>query len=233
VILVQDVFICYFDSDIVADFIELAARLDYLIWFAPLKPNGKPLHIQGFRKQFSKTAVKNSEALAELAGFGIPLVGLDPAMTLVYRQEYTKVVEQQQLPKVMLPQEWLLEVMPDGANNSVSKDYRLLTHCTERTNAVGSVKQWQQLFERRGLSLTTPSVGCCGMSGTYGHEQRNLATSQTIFQQSWQHQLADVTDNTEVLATGYSCRSQVKRFDQQQLKHPIQALLVSIKQQAA
>jgi Fe-S oxidoreductase len=27
------------------------------------------------------------------------------------------------------------------------------------------------------------------------------------------------------MATGYSCRSQVKRFDDQQLPHPVQVLL--------
>jgi Fe-S oxidoreductase len=56
-----------------------------------------------------------------------------------------------------------------------------------------------------------------------------VATSKTIFQQSWQAKLDNVADNTELLATGYSCRSQVKRFAQQQLKHPIQVLLESIR----
>lgn len=233
VILVQDVFTRYFDSDIVADFIELAARLGYLVWLSPLKPNGKPLHVQGFRNHFAKAAKKNSQGLVEFAELGIPLVGLDPAMTLVYRQEYTKVIDDAALPKVLLPQEWLLQVLPATSNNALTYEYRLLSHCTEKTNAVGSVKQWQQLFARRGLTLTTPSVGCCGMSGTYGHEARNLATSQTIFQQSWQQQLNDASNNVELLATGYSCRSQVKRFEQQQLKHPIQALLASVEQEAS
>jgi len=231
VIVVQDVFTRYFDSDIVADTIELVAQLGYQVWLAPLKPNGKPLHVQGFSKWFDKTAQKSSKALSELSEFDIPLVGLDPAMTLVYRQEYTAVVGED-LPEVLLPQEWLLEVLPEGLNTALKQDYRLLSHCTERTNAQASQQFWSKLFERRGLSFSMPSVGCCGMSGTYGHEARNLQTSETIFKQSWQSQFDQVAENMELLATGYSCRSQVKRFKQQQIKHPIQILLASVKAEA-
>jgi Fe-S oxidoreductase len=231
VIVVQDVFTRYFDSDIVADTIELVAQLGYQVWLAPLKPNGKPLHVQGFSKWFDKTAQKSSKALSELSEFDIPLVGLDPAMTLVYRQEYTAVVGED-LPEVLLPQEWLLEVLPEGVNTALKQDYRLLSHCTERTNAQASQQFWSKLFERRGLSFSMPSVGCCGMSGTYGHEARNLQTSETIFKQSWQSQFDQVAENMELLATGYSCRSQVKRFKQQQIKHPIQILLASVKAEA-
>jgi len=69
------------------------------------------------------------------------------------------------------------------------------------------------------------ATGCCGMSGTYGHEGRNLATSKTIYAQSWQPVVEDETNAGTLLATGYSCRSQVKRFSDAALPHPLQALL--------
>ncbi len=43
-----------------------------------------------------------------------PLVGLDPAMTLVFRQEYAKIEGIQDLPRVLLPQEWLLQALAEG-----------------------------------------------------------------------------------------------------------------------
>ena len=62
------------------------------------------------------------------------------------------------------------------------------------------------------------------MSGTYGHEARNLATSKVIFEQSWARAIA-ADDQAEPLATGYSCRSQTARFNDAKLRHPIEALL--------
>jgi Fe-S oxidoreductase len=70
--------------------------------------------------------------------------------------------------------------------------------------------------------------GCCGMSGTYGHESRNLAMSKTIFEQSWGRLLDAPADGGELLATGYSCRSQTARLRGQRLRHPIEVLLEAL-----
>lgn len=229
VVIVQDTFTRYFDTEQLATLIELAARIGFQVWLAPLAPNGKALHVQGFLRAFEQVAIRNATQLAALARPGVALVGLDPAMTLTYRQEYLKVTGLADLPKVALPQEWLVDALPEaGAGAGVgapSATYRLLPHCTERTNAPDSGKQWAQVFARRGLRLTLQETGCCGMSGTYGHEARNLQTSRTIYAQSWAAHVDAPVEHGEALATGYSCRSQVKRMSARQLRHPLQALL--------
>ncbi|QTO52300.1 D-2-hydroxyglutarate dehydrogenase YdiJ [Burkholderia latens] len=229
VVIVQDTFTRYFDTEQLATLIELAARIGFQVWLAPLAPNGKALHVQGFLRAFEQVAIRNATQLAALARPGVALVGLDPAMTLTYRQEYLKVTGLADVPKVALPQEWLVDALPEtGAGAGVgapSATYRLLPHCTERTNAPDSGKQWAQVFARRGLRLTLQETGCCGMSGTYGHEARNLQTSRTIYAQSWAAHVDAPVEHGEALATGYSCRSQVKRMSARQLRHPLQALL--------
>ena len=144
-------------------------------------------------------------------------------MTLVYRQEYAKL-DGLDCPAVLLPQEWLAEVLPSSDAEAPSGSYRLLAHCTEKTNATAATALWGQVFRQAGLQLATQATGCCGMSGTYGHEARNLETSRAIFAQSWEPALAR-EDAGEALATGYSCRSQTQRLRQQRLRHPIEALL--------
>ncbi|RQV30556.1 FAD-binding oxidoreductase [Burkholderia cenocepacia] len=225
VVIVQDTFTRYFDTEQLATLIELAARLGFQVWLAPLAPNGKALHVQGFLRAFEQAAIRNATQLAALARSGVALVGLDPAMTLTYRQEYLKVTGLADVPKVALPQEWLLDVLPEAGAGGPTVSYRLLPHCTEKTNAPDSGKQWTQVFARRGLRLQVQAAGCCGMSGTYGHEARNLATSKTIYAQSWAAHVDGMEQEGEALATGYSCRSQVKRLSSKQLRHPLQALL--------
>ena len=44
---VTDSFTRYFETEQLADFIELAARLGLKVWLSPLHANGKPLHVQG------------------------------------------------------------------------------------------------------------------------------------------------------------------------------------------
>ena len=251
IVVVQDAFTRFFDTQVSAAFVELAVRLGYRVFLAPFLPNGKPLHVQGFLGAFGRAAQRNAAQLSALAGFGIPLVGMDPAMTLVYRQEYRKVEGVDGSLNVLLPQEWLSEVFRaasrsasfehdvDRANarreGSIPTRYRLLAHCTERTNAPAAAALWPEVFERAGLSLTMPASGCCGMSGTYGHEARNVETSKTIFEQSWARHVdgwlspqgshSPAGEQGEILATGYSCRCQVSRLRGRRLRHPIEALL--------
>lgn len=223
VVFVQDAFTRYFESSVAASFIELASRLGFAVYLAPFRPNGKPLQVQGFLPAFGRAAKNNAGLLQQLAQSGVPLVGLDPAMTLVYRQEYRKVPGIEQVD-VLLPQEWLLKVVPEVGQQIAGPAYSLLAHCTEKTNVPSSSSDWVKLFTRMGLRLQNRATGCCGMSGTYGHEARNATTSRTIFEQSWAA-VIDGSDANELLATGYSCRSQVDRLRDKRLRHPIEVLL--------
>ncbi|RTQ99186.1 (Fe-S)-binding protein, partial [Halomonas nitroreducens] len=232
VVLVQDAFTSYFEATLVMDVVELLERLDVRVFVAPFAPNGKPLHVQGFLGAFERTAARQAERLRTLAGFGVPLVGLDPAMTLTYRQEYVKALGEEAVPEVRLLPEWLSERLVEETSSlvpeGVSLDdpgYRLLAHCTETTNASGTPRAWQRVFAAFGLELEVLATGCCGMSGTYGHEARNRETSATIYAQSWQPRVEDPANAGRLLASGYSCRSQAKRLSDSALPHPLQGLL--------
>ncbi|MDI5934885.1 FAD-binding and (Fe-S)-binding domain-containing protein [Halomonas kalidii] len=233
VVIVQDAFTSYFEARLVMEIVELLSRLDVRVFVAPFAPNGKPLNVQGFLGAFERTAEKQARRLRTLAEFGVPLVGIDPAMTLTYRQEYVKALGEDAVPEVLMLQEWLVAqtpyLAPRGGGEQADPGYRLLAHCTEATNAPGSPKAWQQVFAAFGLDLELVATGCCGMSGTYGHEARNRATSRAIYGLSWQTLVEDETNAGRLLATGYSCRSQVKRLSDTALPHPLQALLMELK----
>ncbi|WP_271270304.1 D-2-hydroxyglutarate dehydrogenase YdiJ [Aliamphritea hakodatensis] len=229
VILVQDAFTSHFEVPLVLDVIELLQRLGFNVLLAPFRPNGKPLHVHGFMKGFEKAADRNTEMLKGLQGTGVPLVGIDPAMTLTYRQEYRDNPDRDQI-EVQLLQEWLAG--QSDALKGFAADYNLdagefvlLAHCTEKTSAAVSMKGWQQIFSDCGQALTQAATGCCGMSGTYGHEAENADTSAGIYKMSWSGVVNAPENRDRLVATGYSCRSQVKRQDQQQIPHPLQMLL--------
>ncbi|MGJ8515713.1 D-2-hydroxyglutarate dehydrogenase YdiJ [Carnimonas bestiolae] len=234
VVIVQDTFTTFFDTAVVRDIVELLQHLGVTVFVAPYGANGKPQQVHGFSAAFKRTAKRQSARLNALAASGVTLVGIDPAMTLTYRQEYAKVLGANNAPQVALLQEWLSDycarqfTQPADAAAELPR-YRLLAHCTEKTTAAGSQAAWQKLFAAFGLPLEIESTGCCGMSGTYGHETRNRETSRTIYALSWQPKVEHAQHDEMLLATGYSCRSQTKRFSDVQLKHPLQGLLQAVK----
>ncbi|GBQ83501.1 D-2-hydroxyglutarate dehydrogenase YdiJ [Asaia krungthepensis] len=224
VILMPDLFTRHFETGLVAAFIELAARCGYRVYLAESLACGKPLHVHGFLGLFASQARRNISRLRVLASVGVPLVGLDPAMTLIYRQEYRKLPGLSGVPDILLPQEFLLSALRPQEIAVPGPDHVFLGHCTEKTALTGSGADWQELFARLGMTLVLEKTGCCGMSGTFGHESRNLETSRIIFEQSWGPHL-DMLCGKRILASGYSCRSQVRRFRGETLDHPLVALL--------
>jgi len=227
VILVQDAFTSYFETPLVIDTLKLLQKLGFVPLLAPFKPNGKPLQVHGFLKAFAKAADTNATQLNGLASSGIPLMGIEPAMTLAYRAEYKKVLGDN-APKVQLIQEWLAqqgEQLAGRMRDFKAAEFSLLAHCTEKTNAVSSVKDWQTVFAKLGQQLKVIETGCCGMAGTYGHESSNVETSKKIYALSWSQVVNNPTNTGKLTATGYSCRSQTKRIDNVKLPHPVQILL--------
>lgn len=230
VLIIQDTFTRCYDAGVLTDFLRLIEKLGYQPHLVPLMPNGKLLHIKGFLPQFRRLAQRNAERLNALAARGWPLVGLDPAMTLCYRDEYRQALGAAcGTFDVLLPQEWLSQALasahplPALAASDPTPWY-LFSHCTEQARLPDSASRWQAIFARLGATLESVPLGCCGMAGLYGHETQHQAHSQQLFRHSWQPALQRYAPE-RCLATGYSCRSQVSHQTQQRLRHPVQALL--------
>ncbi len=233
VVVVQDAFTSFTEAELVLDVIDLMEELGARPWLAPFRPNGKPQHVHGFLGGFARTAAANATMLSELAGTGVPLVGVDPSVTLTYRSEYPEAGVE--APPVLLLQEWLARRDGLARRDDVplpalsGEPFRLLPHCTERTNAAASLRDWQTAFAHHGLALDVVAAGCCGMAGTYGHEAEHRALSGDIYRLSWQRHVDAAQPSSQLLATGYSCRSQIRRFGGVAPPHPAQALLAAIR----
>lgn len=226
VLVVQDPFTSYYDAQVVADFVRLVECLGFRPVVLPFSPNGKAQHIKGFLNRFAKTAQKTADFLNRVAELGMPMVGVDPALVLCYRDEYKLALADKRGDfHVQLVHEWLPGVLERVEPRTVSGEpWYLFGHCTEVTALPGAPAQWAAIFARFGAQLENVSVGCCGMAGTYGHEVKNHANSLGIYELSW-HQAMQRLPRNRCLATGYSCRSQVKRIEGNGVRHPLQALL--------
>ena len=227
VLVVQDPFTSFYDAQVVRDFIHLIEKLGKKPILLPFKPNGKAQHVKGFLKAFAKTATSTADFLNQLMVLNIPMVGVDPALVLCYRDEYTEVLQQRRGKfTVLTAHEWLLPLLQQVPQRPALNDkpWYLFAHCTEKTKLPNAEKQWGAIFTHFGSVMESVPVGCCGMAGTFGHESDKLEASKSVFNLSWKEKI-DQYDPTRCMATGYSCRSQVKRLEHIQFKHPVQVLL--------
>ncbi|ERB65297.1 FAD-binding oxidoreductase [Vibrio coralliilyticus OCN008] len=227
VVIVQDPFTSYYDAEVVEDFAKLLTKLGKTPVLLPFKPNGKAQHVKGFLQRFAKSAKSTAMFLQQVADLEVSMVGVDPALVLCYRDEYNEVLGDKRGDfEVLTVHEWLQPRLGEfeASGTSAEEPWYLLAHCTEKTKMPNAEKEWGAIFSHFGSRLNTVPVGCCGMAGTFGHEVDKLQMSRDIYGLSWKPQLEQLPKE-RCLITGYSCRSQVKRFEDIKVKHPLQALL--------
>ena len=232
VVLFQDAFTRYYEAPVMLAAVDLLRRMGRNVEVMPYTASGKGLHVRGFLREFEVLARRNADALAVMADLEIPVVGLDPAVVLAFRDEYVHALGAESAAsfRVLLLQEYLSEHVRDipiaaGAGTR----YTLMAHCTERTAETTSTDRWRATFAAAGLELDVRAVGCCGMCGAYGHEADHVEESRGIYDMSWERHLPDAPEARALtLATGHSCRSQVKRFSGWIPRHPVEALVAEI-----
>ena len=230
VLILQDAFTSYYEPNVALATYDLLTHWGRRVIVLPFRENGKGLHIKGFLSRFRRVVRSNASYYRQLADLGIKMIGIEPAVTLTYRDEYKHELSELGF-EVQLLQEYLNEEVSElVAQHPVPKlqvqgPLRLFGHCTERTYEPQSQKLWQNVFRAVGAELELETTGCCGMCGVFGHETVHLAESHGIFDLSWKKKInAAQAQGRAVVATGHSCRSQVKRFAGFVPRHPVEVL---------
>jgi FAD/FMN-containing dehydrogenase/Fe-S oxidoreductase len=227
VVILQDAFTTFYEPKVLVAACLLLRKLGYEPHVLPYFENGKALHIKGFLNTFTKLVRKNSEYLRQVASVGFPLIGIEPAVVLTYRDEYPKLLEHEAGFHVLLLQEFLAaQDLPKLAHKE-SASYRLFSHCTEQALVTRAPALWAKVYAQLGVPLELVKTGCCGMCGVYGHEERHLRESLGIFDLSWRRKLDPLTDPARSVVTGHSCRHQVERGIGFTPLHPAEALLAA------
>ena len=235
-ILLQDAFTSFLDPEALDAAVALLLRLGVRVRVAEPFPSGKGWHVKGHLGRFETLARANLDRLERLARSGRPLVGVDPATTLVFRDELPKALGRaaEEVPEVLLLPE-LLDRLPATAFKGLRDAHagragdppvRFLRHCTREALAPDAAAAWRRVFARAGLDLEPVRAGCCGMGGAWGHERPNAADSRGIFGLSWAAELPHEESAWDRLAVeGFSCRSQVDRICGQRPRSPAEVLL--------
>lgn len=232
VLLAQDVFTTYYEPGVALAAYDLLTKLGRRVLVLPFLANGKALHVKGFVSWFNRLVRRRAGYYRRVAELGVPIVGVEPAVTLTYRDEYAHVLGKDTGFSVELLQEYLARELPKmraelgDALPKADVALRLFGHCTERTYEPKSQEQWRAVVTALGGQVAVESVGCCGMCGVFGHEAAHYEESRGVFEMSWKKRLpTEASAQAGVVATGHSCRSQVKRFGGFVPQHPAEALV--------
>jgi Fe-S oxidoreductase len=175
---------------------------------------GRPLYDYGFLGLARRYLRRTIAALREEIRAGVPVVGVEPSCVAVFRDELTKMLPDDEDAKRLCKQtfhlaEFLLREQgyeaPQLAGRAV-----LHGHCHGR--ATNGFAPEQSLLERAGLAVDAPETGCCGMAGAWGYERGHYDVSVACAQRKLIPVVRDAAPKTILIASGFSCRSQIEQL---------------------
>jgi FAD/FMN-containing dehydrogenase/Fe-S oxidoreductase len=205
-------------------------------------------HPESARAHLSKGLLKEAKELANqlvklfsaLLTEDIPLVGIEPSAILGFRDEYPALVDAalqddaKRIAKhVFLFEEWFMREADKGIIlreqfTSKPKKLKIHGHCHQKAlSSMTPVKRalsFPQHYEARLI----PS-GCCGMAGSFGYEKEHYDISMQVGELVLFKAAREMNEDCILVASGTSCRHQIKDGTGKKSYHPAELLYDALK----
>lgn len=226
VILMDDCFTTYQEPQIGIAAVQVLEAAGFRVELAGICC-GRAMVSKGFLTETRELARKTLPGLAQRVQAGLPILGLEPSCIYTLADEWPELVpgsDARAVAEAAIPVEtWLTQNgRLDGLCGSSPDSALLHTHCHQSALA-GSSGPAAAVRCVPGVDLTTLDAGCCGMAGSFGYEKEHYDISTKIAEQALLPAIRSAPDSV-VLATGTSCRHQIRDLAGRVALHPVEYL---------
>lgn len=233
-----DEFVNYQDTSVGRATVRLLERLGYEVRWPEHAGSGRAQLSKGWLSEAIDLATRNVHILAPLVSADAPLVGIEPSAVLGFRDEYPRLLRGDTHDEALhlaahaytLDEFLHRELTADrlGPTDFGPAKHRLVLHVHCHEKALGSpAHSAAALALPPNFAVTLLDSGCCGMAGSFGYEAEHYDLSVQIAEQSLLRHLRPLAPETVIVASGTSCRHQVKDLLGRRAVSTAEALLLS------
>ena len=194
---------------------------------------GRAMISKGFLGAARRLAQEGIAKLDRFAAAGVPILGLEPSCILTLSDEWPELVPGAAAKRVAaaahMADAWLARRVSDtGLSLGVGElagTALFHGHCHQK--ALGAAKGSADALRLvPGLGVSVLDAGCCGMAGAFGYEKDHYDVSVAVANLEL---IPAVTANPAalVVATGTSCRHQIRDLTGRAALHPLEVLAAS------
>ena len=145
---------------------------------------------------------------------GVPIVGLEPSCAAMLRADVLEVLphdpDAARLAGAVRSFAEVLRDHPGGLPEPVRTGTALAqVHCHQ--HAEWGYDADREVLGRLGVETRVLDSGCCGLAGNFGFEAGHYEVSQACAERVLLPAVRGAAEGTDVLADGFSCRTQVRQ----------------------
>ena len=228
-----DEFTNFYDTEIGKDTIIVLKRLGYNPTFIKHPESGRSFISKGFLKEAKVIANKNVSIFKDLITNKTPLIGIEPSAILTFRDEYIRLADDVNSAKIIAKNTFTIEEflqnefekgnIRTNQFTTEKKSIKIHGHCHQKalstTHATFSILNIPENY-----SPTIMNTGCCGMAGSFGYEKEHYKISMQVGEDTLFPKIRNTSKETEIIASGTSCRHQILDGTNRYAKHPITVL---------
>jgi FAD/FMN-containing dehydrogenase/Fe-S oxidoreductase len=188
---------------------------------------GRPLYDFGMLDMAKAYLRKVLTALRPAIEAGVPVIGLEPSCTAVFRDELGELFDGNEDAKRLGAQTFYLsEFLNRHAEGwkppRVGGKALLQVHCHQKS-IVGEDDE-KELLAKMGVEFREPEKGCCGLAGSFGFEAGHYAVSMAIGEQRLLPAVRTAARDELLIADGFSCQTQIGQGAGREARHLAQVI---------
>lgn len=243
VVLLDDCFTTFQEPAIGQAAVALLEKAGYRVELARICC-GRAMISKGFLTEARRLAQEGIARLERCTAEGVPILGLEPSCILTLGDEWPELVPGSASKRVAalaeMADSWLARQVRDnglslnrqaaGRSNGVStrSTQKVLfhSHCHQKA-LVGSRGSLDLLNLISHLDVHGLDAGCCGMAGAFGYEKEHYDLSVQIANLALVPAV-NAEPQAVIVATGTSCRHQIRDLTGRKPLHPLEMLAVEL-----
>ncbi len=226
VLLWPDTFNNYFHPDTALAAADVLERAGYQV-VIPKKSLccGRPLYDWGFLGPAKKLLLDAMTELQPEIDRGTPIVGLEPSCISVFRDELQNLFPGRSVPMLTLSE----FIQHAGDSFKVPRMQRkaiIQGHCHHK--AIMKFEPEEAVLQKIGLEFDHLDSGCCGMAGAFGFERKHYEISMRIGERVLLPRVREASEETLIVADGFSCREQIEQATGRKALHLAEVLQLAM-----
>jgi FAD/FMN-containing dehydrogenase/Fe-S oxidoreductase len=238
VYLFVDEFTNYYDTSIGIDTLEALTLLGYKVIITNHSESGRSYISKGLLDEAKAIANENVDFFKELVTKETPLIGIEPSAILTFRDEYLRLADDKISAKYIAENTFTIEEFFEKeigtgrirANQFTEKPKKIKIHGHCQQKSLSNIKAtFSMLNVPLNYSPSIMNTGCCGMAGSFGYEKEHYDLSMKVGEDTLFPKIRDTDNSTIIIASGTSCRHQIKDGTNRASMHPITIINQALK----
>ena len=232
VALFVDTFVNFYEPAVGTAAVHLLKELDYQVVLADMGCCGRPLISAGQLGAVKSQGDRLIQNLREFADRKTPIIVLEPSCLSTLSDDYLDLMDDRDSCRNVVQSISSLEdfltaekVWPRLVERMGAGPRQLLFHGHCQHKALfGTSKSLQALSSLRETKVEAVDSGCCGMAGSFGYEKAHYRLSEQAGERRLFPAVRSAGSDSEIVASGFSCRSQIEHFTGRRAKHMAEVL---------